>query len=106
VTRATNPWSSDAGGDRALGRLPEEEVEAMPETYRTGFGLRHVKSINAAEVADILNNTRENASVLPRVISSARTYLDQEPLSGGFLLSRPSVRPAREGRFRKRAHQE
>jgi hypothetical protein len=43
--------------------LPEEEVEAMPGTYRTGFGLRHVESINAAEVADILNNTRENAKM-------------------------------------------
>jgi DNA-directed RNA polymerase specialized sigma24 family protein len=43
--------------------LPEEEIEAMPETYRTGFGLRHVESINAAEVADILNNTRENAKM-------------------------------------------
>lgn len=49
----------------ALGRLPEEEVEAIPETFRTGFVLRHGDSINAAEGADILNITRENAA-LPR----------------------------------------
>jgi DNA-directed RNA polymerase specialized sigma24 family protein len=50
-------------GHTSVGRMLEEEVEAMLETYGTVFVARHVEPINAAEVADILNITRENVKM-------------------------------------------
>ena len=41
-------------------RLLEEEVDALPDNYRTVFVLRNVEEISAADVAEILNITPEN----------------------------------------------
>jgi RNA polymerase sigma-70 factor, ECF subfamily len=43
--------------------LLEEEVNALPDNYRTVFVLRDVEEIDAAEVAEILSITPENVKM-------------------------------------------
>ena len=53
-------------------RLLEEEVDGLPDRYRTVFVLRDVEEMKAAEVAEILNITPENVKMR---LHRARAFL-------------------------------
>jgi RNA polymerase sigma-70 factor (ECF subfamily) len=57
------PSPEQEASNSEVRRLLEEEVEALPESYRTVFVLRDVEEINTAEVAKILNVTPENVKM-------------------------------------------
>jgi RNA polymerase sigma-70 factor (ECF subfamily) len=57
------PSPEQEASNSEVRRLLEEEVEALPESYRTVFVLRDVEEINTAEVAEILNVTPENVKM-------------------------------------------
>ena len=66
---------------RAFGRevqsLVEAAVEALPETYRAVFMLRHVEELSTAETAELLDVTEETVKTR---LHRARTAVQEELL--------------------------
>ncbi len=61
--RSTAMSPEQEASNSEVQRLLEEEVNALPDNYRTVFVLRDVEEIDAAEVAEILNITPDNVKM-------------------------------------------
>lgn len=64
---------------REVRSLVETAVEALPESYRTVFMLRHIEELSTAETAELLELSEETVKTR---LHRARSTLQQELLSG------------------------
>lgn len=61
--QSPNPDPEHQASNSEVRRLLEQEIEALPDDYRTICILRDVEEINSSEVAEILNITPANVNV-------------------------------------------